>query len=142
MKKNHMRLAFDSRSENESFARVTVSAFLSQLNPTIEELNDVKTAVSEAVTNSIVHGYRRSFGDVVIDASLTDDGEIELMISDEGCGIEDVEQAMTPFFTSQPEMERAGMGFAVMQTFMDEVRVTSQVGVGTGVWMRKKITGA
>jgi len=142
MNKNHMRLTFDSRSENESFARVTVSAFLSQISPTIEELNDVKTAVSEAVTNSIVHGYRGSFGDVVIDAVLTDEHEIVIDIGDVGCGIEDIEQAMTPFYTSQPEMERAGMGFAVMKTFMDEVRVASTLGVGTSVWMRKRIGAA
>ncbi|GHU73334.1 anti-sigma F factor [Clostridia bacterium] len=138
--RNHMRLVFDSRSENESFARVVVSAFMAQLSPTIEELNDVKTAVSEAVTNAIVHGYRGSFGDVEIETALTDDGYVVIEVSDAGCGIEDVEQAMTPFFTSQPEMERAGMGFAVMQTFMDELNVESHVGEGTRVTMRKRIS--
>ena len=141
MNKNHMRLTFDSRSENESLARVAVSAFLSQLSPTIEELNDVKTAVSEAVTNCIVHGYRGAFGEVALDATLTDANEIEIDIADKGCGIEDIERAMTPFYTSQPEMERAGMGFAVMQSFMDALNVTSKVGEGTSVRMRKRIGG-
>ncbi|GHU69080.1 anti-sigma F factor [Clostridia bacterium] len=140
--RNHMRLAFDSRSENESFARVVVSAFMAQLSPTIEELNDVKTAVSEAVTNAIVHGYKGTFGDVEIESSLTEDGYILIEVSDAGCGIEDIEQAMTPFYTSQPEMERAGMGFAVMKTFMDDLRVESRVGEGTRVIMRKLISHA
>lgn len=140
--KNHMRLSFDSRSENESFARVVVSAFMSQLSPTIEELNDVKTAVSEAVTNAIVHGYRGTFGDVEVEASLTSGGYIVIEVSDAGCGIADVEQAMTPFYTSQPEMERAGMGFAVMKTFMDDLQVESHVGEGTRVTMRKLINHA
>ena len=141
-RKNHMRLSFDSRSENESFARVAISAFMAQLSPTLEELNDVKTAVSEAVTNSIVHGYDGALGEVDIDASLWDDGRVIVEVIDTGRGISDVEQAMTPFFTSQPEMERAGMGFAVMQTFMDDVRVTSRVGQGTSVWMMKRVGGA
>jgi stage II sporulation protein AB (anti-sigma F factor) len=140
-RKNHMRLCFDSLSTNESFARVAISAFMSQLSPTLEEINDVKTAVSEAVTNAIVHGYKDSRGEVVIDASLWDDGRIIIDVSDTGCGIDDVTQAMTPFFTSQPEMERAGMGFAVMQTFMDDVRVTSRPYQGTSVFMVKKVKG-
>ncbi|MDR0396275.1 MAG: anti-sigma F factor [Oscillospiraceae bacterium] len=137
-----MRLLFDSRSENESFARVAVSAFMSQLSPTIDELNDVKTAVSEAVTNAIVHGYRDSFGEVEIESSLTQDGYVVIEVSDAGCGIADVEQAMTPFFTSQPDMERAGMGFAVMKTFMDDLLVESRLGEGTRVTMRKRISHA
>jgi stage II sporulation protein AB (anti-sigma F factor) len=137
-----MRVSFDSRSENESFARVAVSAFMSQLSPTIEELNDVKTAVSEAVTNAIVHGYKDSFGEVDVDVGLTADGWVIVEVSDAGCGIADLEQAMTPFYTSQPEMERAGMGFAVMQTFMDDLRVESHVDEGTRVIMRKHIAHA
>jgi stage II sporulation protein AB (anti-sigma F factor) len=136
-----MRLCFDSLSTNESFARVAISAFMSQLSPTLEEINDVKTAVSEAVTNAIVHGYKDDPGEVAIDASLWDDGRIIIDVTDSGCGITDVTQAMTPFFTSQPEMERAGMGFAVMQTFMDDVRVTSRPGQGTSVFMVKKVKG-
>ncbi|MDR2505852.1 MAG: anti-sigma F factor [Oscillospiraceae bacterium] len=142
IRKNHMRLCFDSKSANESFARVAVSAFMSQLSPTLEEINDVKTAVSEAVTNAIVHGYKDESGEVVIDASLWDDGRVIIDVSDTGCGIDDISQAMTPFFTSQPEMERAGMGFAVMQTFMDDVRVTSRPGQGTSVFMVKRVKGS
>lgn len=139
MNRNHMRLIFDSRPENESFARVVISAFLSQINPTIEELNDVKTAVSEAVTNCVVHGYNNKPGEITLEATLTTDNEVVIDISDVGCGIPNIEQAMTPFYTSKPEMERAGMGFAVMQTFMDDLRVTSHVGEGTSVVLRKKI---
>lgn len=136
---NHMRLEFDSRSENESFARVVVSAFAVQLSPTIEEIADIKTAVSEAVTNAIVHGYAGTFGQVVIEAELDSDGVLMVRVSDKGCGIGDVEQAMQPFYTSQPELERAGMGFAVMKTFMDELDVVSALGQGTCVTMRKRI---
>ncbi|HML49382.1 MAG TPA: anti-sigma F factor [Clostridia bacterium] len=135
---NHMRLTFDSRSENESFARVVVSAFAVQLSPTIEEIADIKTAISEAVTNAIVHGYAGTFGEVVIEAELDlAEGLLTLRVSDAGCGIADIEQAMQPFFTTQPEMERAGMGFAVMKTFMDDLEVESKLGQGTCVTMRK-----
>lgn len=137
---NHMRLVFDSRSENESFARVVVSAFAVQLSPTIEEIADIKTAVSEAVTNAIVHGYAGTFGEVSIEAELdADEGLLVLRVSDKGCGIADIEQAMQPFYTTQPEMERAGMGFAVMKTFMDDLQVESRLGQGTCVTMRKRI---
>ena len=137
---NHMRLAFDSRSENESFARVVVSAFAVQLSPTIEEIADIKTSVSEAVTNAIVHGYAGTFGEVVIEAELDPaEGLLTLRVSDTGCGIADIEQAMQPFYTTQPEMERAGMGFAVMKTFMDDLEVESKLGQGTCVTMRKRI---
>lgn len=137
---NHMRLVFDSRSENESFARVVVSAFAVQLSPTIEEIADIKTAVSEAVTNAIVHGYAGTFGEVSIEAELdADEGLLILRVSDKGCGIADIEQAMQPFYTTQPEMERAGMGFAVMKTFMDDLQVESRLGQGTCVTMRKRI---
>ena len=137
---NHMRLEFDSRSENESFARVVVSAFAVQLSPTIEEIADIKTAVSEAVTNAIVHGYAGTFGEVSIEAELdADEGLLVLRVSDKGCGIADIEQAMQPFYTTQPEMERAGMGFAVMKTFMDDLQVESRLGQGTCVTMRKRI---
>jgi len=142
MNKNHMLLRFDSRSENESFARVVVSAFAAQLSPTIEEIADIKTAISEAVTNAIVHGYAGTFGEVEIEATLSIDGWLTVSISDQGCGISDLEQAMQPFYTTQPDLERAGMGFAVMQTFMDDLDVHSEVGHGTRVTLKKRINHA
>lgn len=136
---NHMRLEFDARPENESFARVAVSAFAVPMNPTMDVLSDIRTAVSEAVTNVIVHAYREMGGVILLEAALREDGMLLLDIGDRGCGIPDIEQAMQPFFTTQPEKERSGMGFAVMQSFMDDVRVTSQVGLGTRVHMEKRI---
>lgn len=136
---NQMNIRFLSIPENESFARVAVSAFAVQLNPTLDVLADIKTAVSEAVTNAIVHGYSEKRGLVEVDAQLHANGILRLVIADEGCGIDDVEQAIQPFYTSQPEKERSGMGFSVMQTFMDKVEVRSKVGEGTQVIMEKKI---
>ena len=136
---NHMRLAFDARPENESFARVAVSAFAVPLGPTMDVLSDIRTAVSEAVTNAIVHAYREQGGEILLEAALRDDGVLLLDISDRGCGIPDIARAMQPFYTTQPEKERSGMGFAVMQSFMDDVRVESQVGVGTRVHMEKRV---
>lgn len=140
--RNQMKLLFTGLPENESFARVAVSAFVVQLNPTLDILADIKTAVSEAVTNAIVHGYRGTVGMIEIQAALTQDGALALTVSDAGCGIEDIEQAMQPFFTTQPEKERSGMGFCVMQTFMDSVKVESKPGVGTTVRMKKRIVQA
>lgn len=140
MKKNNaMRLCFESRPENEAFARVVVSAFMVQLNPTLEEVNDVKTAVSEAVTNAIVHGYPRGGeGEIRLSVRLLpQERTLEVEVSDDGEGIPDVEQAMQPFYTTQPELERSGMGFSVMQSFMDGIRVESEVGKGTRVMMKK-----
>ena len=137
--KNQMKLIFSGLPENESFARVAVSAFAVQLNPTLDVLADIKTAVSEAVTNAIVHGYQGSTGLIEIQASLSEDGWLSISVSDAGCGIADIEQAMQPFFTTQPEKERSGMGFSVMQTFMDALKVESKVGVGTTVRMKKRI---
>ena len=122
---NSMRLCFDSRSANESFARTAVAAFLCGLDPTVEELTDVKTAVSEAVTNCIVHAYP--------------DSRIVIKIKDNGCGIADVKKAMEPLFTTAPEEERAGLGFAVMESLMDKVKVSSKLGKGTTVTLEKKI---
>ena len=139
---NRMKLEFLSLPENESFARVAVSAFAVQLNPTLDVLADIKTAVSEAVTNAIVHGYPCTIGSVQVEAKLDEEGMLTVSVSDQGCGIDNVEQAMQPFFTTQPEKERSGMGFAVMQTFMDHVTVQSEVGRGTTVRMRKRVTGA
>ena len=136
--KNEMTLAFDSRSENEGFARVAVAAFVSQLNPTMEEVADIRTAVSEAVTNAIIHGYPDGIHTVVVRAALGD-GLLELWVTDEGVGIEDVKQAMEPLYTSRPELERSGMGFMFMEEFMDQVEVQSELGTGTTVHMVKRI---
>lgn len=136
---NQMRLSFPSKSRNEAFARSAVSAFITALDPTVSELNDLKTAVSEAVTNCIVHGYRRQSGTVYIFASVKDDNTVTVKIRDKGVGIEDIKQAMQPLFTTSPEEERAGLGFAVMQSFCDKVRVNSAPGKGTTVTLIKKI---
>lgn len=135
-----MSLSFPSKSCNEAFARSAVAAFVMNLDPTISELSDIKTAVSEAVTNCIVHGYRRSSGTIYIKVRITDDNKVTLKIRDKGCGIEDVKKAMEPLYTSAPEEERAGLGFAVMQSFCDKVRVKSAVGKGTTVTLEKMIS--
>jgi len=134
-----MKLEFLSVPENEGFARVAVSAFAVQMDPTLEVLADIKTAVSEAVTNAIVHGYGDGMGMVEISAKLDDNGIMEIAVSDQGRGIADIEKAMEPFFTTQPEKERSGMGFSVMQTFMDAVMVESEMGKGTTVRMEKRL---
>lgn len=136
--KNEMRLKFDARSVNEGFARIAVAAFVTELNPTLDEVADIKTAVSEAVTNAIIHGYESPAEQVELVCKI-DGTEVEIEVIDTGKGIPDVEKAMEPFFTTKPELERSGMGFAFMEAFMDEVRVSSEVGLGTRVWMRKKI---
>ena len=136
---NEARLAFMSRSANESFARVAVSGFFMQLDPTVDELTDIKTAVSEAVTNAIVHGYREKNGTVYITMRILAGNVAYVKMRDCGCGIADVKKAMEPLYTSAPEEERAGLGFAVMQSFMDTVRVRSAVGKGTTVVMTKAL---
>ena len=136
---NTMRLSFDSRSTNESFARTAVAAFLCGLDPTVEELTDVKTAVSEAVTNCIVHAYREKIDKVTILASIYPDQRIVIKVKDRGCGIADVKKAMEPLFTTSPQEERAGLGFAVMESLMDKVKVYSKVGQGTTVTLEKRI---
>ncbi len=135
---NEMEVSFLSVPENEAFARVVIAAFAVQLSPTVAEIADVKTAVSEAVTNAIVHGYEGSRGMVTMRA-IIDGTTLAIEISDRGKGIPNVKQAMEPFFTTHPEQERSGMGFAVMQTFMDEVDVQSTPGSGTSVRLRKSI---
>jgi stage II sporulation protein AB (anti-sigma F factor) len=135
---NEMSLSFLSCSANESFARATVSAFVAQLDPTIDELADIKTAVSEAVTNCIVHAYADGIGTVYISAKIYEGGKVAIRVRDKGCGIADIPQAMEPLFTTAGG-ERAGLGFAVMQSFMDKLRVTSKVGRGTTVTMEKTI---
>jgi len=136
---NEMHIKFLSKSSNESFARSAVAAFVLELDPTIAELADIKTAVSEAVTNSIVHGYRRESGVIYIDVKLTDDRTVIIKIRDKGVGIEDIEQAMQPLFTTAEGEERAGLGFAVMQSFTDSVKVTSKPQKGTSVTLKKRI---
>ena len=134
---NRMRLEFDAVSVNESFARVAVSAFFAQLNPTVDEIEDVKTAVSEAVTNSIIHGYGEKEGTVVVTCTYHDK-DSEVVVIDEGVGIADIEKSMEPFFTTKPELERSGMGFSFMEAFMDEVSVESEPLKGTKVTMKKR----
>lgn len=137
---NKIAVEFVSKSQNEGFARVAVAAFVSQLDPTIEEITDVKTAVSEAVTNSIIHGYEnREDGIVKIEAALIG-SEVEIIITDNGKGIENVEQAREPLYTSRPDLERSGMGFTVMETFMDTLEVYSEKGKGTKVVIKKKFS--
>lgn len=135
---NEMKISFLSRSSNESFARVAVSAFVSQLDPTIDVLTDIKTALSEAVTNCIVHAYRETLGTIYITVKIFKDGRVQVKIRDKGCGIENVKQAMEPLFTTAGG-ERAGLGFAVMESFMDKLRVSSKPGKGTTITMEKQI---
>ena len=134
MKENKVKVEFLAKSENESFARIAVAAFVAQLDPTVDELADIKTAVSEAVTNSIIHGYQNDQTKV----GLLND-EIEIVVIDKGVGIEDIETAKEPLYTSRPELERSGMGFTVMETFMDSLVVESAKDFGTKVIMKKKI---
>ena len=139
MVKNSFSMSFSARSANEGFARAIVSAFASQLDPTLEEINDIKTAVSEAVTNCIVHAYENSMGKIYIKAELYDDNSIKIKIRDKGKGIPNIKQAMEPLFTTVGG-ERAGLGFAVMMSFMDSIKVRSRVGNGTTVTMVKNIS--
>lgn len=135
---NYMKLEIKSKSSNEAFARIAVAAFVSQLDPTIEELADIKTAVSEAVTNSIIHGYGDSEGIIHIKCQIS--GKIvEIEIIDYGRGIENIEMAKQPLYTSNPNMERSGMGFTIIENFMDEMKIESIVGMGTKVYMKKEI---
>ncbi|KIL37797.1 anti-sigma F factor [Gordoniibacillus kamchatkensis] len=136
---NFMKLSFASRSENESFARVAVAAFVSQLDPTLNELTDIKTVVSEAVTNCIIHGYDNDPNGIVTIAAEIEGDTVRITVEDEGAGIADLEQARQPLYTSKPELERSGMGFTIMENFMDEVDVTSAPGAGTKIRMVKRI---
>jgi len=134
---NFLHLEIPSKSENESLARVVVAALAAQLDPTIDELNDVKTAVSEAVTNAVIHGYEDREGIIIIKADLYD-GELVVEVEDRGAGIKNLEQAREPLFTTKPEEERSGMGFTIMENFMDRVDIISEDKVGTRVIMRRK----
>ena len=136
---NQVTLEFPSRSANESFARTAAACFAAQLDPTLEELNDIKTAVSEAVTNAIVHAYPEQIGKVALKLRLREDHSVEIVVRDWGIGIADVAQARTPMFTTGSE-ERSGMGFTIMESFMDQVKVRSAPGKGTSVTMRRKIS--
>ena len=141
MKKiNELKMVFDSRSVNESFSRVAVSAFSSQLDMTVEELGDIKTVVSEAVTNCIVHAYKNTIGKIYITCAVFEEGIIRITVRDRGCGIEDVNKAREPLFTSVGG-DRSGLGFSVMESFSDKLRVRSKVGVGTTVTIEKRICG-
>lgn len=135
---NKVKIQFESKSQNEGFARVAVAAFVSQLDPTIEELTDVKTAVSEAVTNSIIHGYENKKDGIVEVEAILEGNEITIIISDSGKGINNIEEAKEPLYTSRPDLERSGMGFTVMETFMDSLEVESEEGKGTRVVLKKK----
>jgi stage II sporulation protein AB (anti-sigma F factor) len=137
---NEIKFSMPSLSVNESSARAAVSSFIVQADPTVEELSDIRTAVSEAVTNAIVHGYRGTRGRISITVRLLPEREIYIRIKDSGCGIADVKQAMTPLFTTAPEEERSGLGFSVMESFMDKLSVKSSVGKGTTITMRKRLT--
>lgn len=136
-----MRLEMDSRSANEEFARVTAAVFMSRMNPTLEEMEDVKTAVSEAVTNAVIHGYGKEIGIIYIEAQVEGD-QLTIAIEDRGVGIADIKKAMEPMYTGDPSGERSGMGFSFMEAFMDEVKVESELGHGTRVTMKKKIGSA
>ena len=135
---NEMKLEFLSKSNNESFARIAVAAFVAQLDPTIDEISDIKTAVSEAVTKCIIHGYEEEEGIVKIKCKIFAN-TVEMEISDKGKGIEDIEKARQALYTSKPELERSGMGFTIMESFMDEVKIESVLGIGTKVTMKKII---
>ncbi|MDO7905125.1 anti-sigma F factor [Paenibacillus sp. JX-17] len=137
--KNFMHLQFAAKSENEAFARVAVAAFISQLDPTMEELSDLKTVVSEAVTNSIIHGYNNDPSGLVTIRAEIDHDRVTLVVEDQGEGIDDLELAKQPLYTSKPELERSGMGFTIMENFMDEFEVTSEPARGTSIRMMKRI---
>ena len=137
--KNEMNLQFSALSQNESFARVTVAAFIAQLDPTMDELTEIKTVVSEAVTNAIIHGYENDPSGIVYIQVTIEDSLIDMTIKDVGLGIADVEEARQPLFTTKPDLERSGMGFTIMENFMDEVEVHSQPGRGTEVRLRKHL---
>ncbi|MEI5907122.1 anti-sigma F factor [Bacillus spongiae] len=135
--RNEMSLQFCALSQNESFARITVAAFIAQLDPTMDELTEIKTVISEAVTNSIIHGYDNNPAGIVYISVRLEDGMVDVMIRDEGVGIANVEEARQPLFTTKPDLERSGMGFTIMENFMDEVEIESQPGKGTVVRIKK-----
>ncbi len=137
---NQVKCIFPSLSQNEAYARAAAAAFCAQMNPTCDELSDIKCAVSEAVTNAIVHGYRDTIGDVILIMKITDDRVFHIEVRDHGCGIANIQEAMRPLFTTDPENERSGMGFTIIENFMDSLRVLSKPGRGTKVIMSKKLS--
>ncbi|MBY0122524.1 anti-sigma F factor [Bacillus sp. S/N-304-OC-R1] len=140
--KNEMHIQFSALSQNESFARVTVAAFITQLDPTMDELTEIKTVVSEAVTNAIIHGYEQDPNGMVYISVNMEDGYIDMSIRDEGIGIMNVDEARQPLFTTKPELERSGMGFTIMENFMDEIEIQSQPGKGTEIRLRKHLSNS
>ncbi|NLJ17093.1 MAG: anti-sigma F factor [Clostridiales bacterium] len=136
---NEMKLTIPSKSQNEGFSRTAIAAFVAQLDPTVQEISEIKTAVSEAVTNCIVHAYKNTMGNIDIVARILSENKIYIRIKDKGCGIEDIKQAREALFTTSPDEERAGLGFSVMESFMDTLRVTSRIGKGTTVVMIKSL---
>ena len=137
---DHIKISFPARAENEGFARTAAAAFISKADPRVDELADIRTAVSEAVTNAVVHAYRETDGLISMTIKLTEYREVIIHIRDKGCGIEDTEKAMTPLYTTAENEERSGLGFSVMESFMDKVSVKSEAGKGTCVCMRKKLS--
>lgn len=140
--KNEMQIKFSAISQNESFARVTVAAFITQLDPTMDELTEIKTVVSEAVTNSIIHGYEQDPNGMVYISVTIEDGVVDMTIRDEGLGIIDVDEARQPLFTTKPELERSGMGFTIMENFMDEIEIHTHPGKGTEIRLRKHLANS
>ncbi len=137
---NEMSLTFESRSSGESFARSAVASFITYLDPTVSEINDIKTAVSEAVTNCVVHAYRDTIGKIYLNVKIFDQNMVEIKIRDKGCGMENIKQAMEPLYTTAPEDERSGLGFTLMQSFTDSVKVRSKIGKGTTVILKKRLS--
>lgn len=140
MMDNFMKLQFLSKSENESFARIAVASFIAQLDPTLEELNDIKTVVSEAVTNSIIHGYDEDPNGIITISVLLNDDNVEIKIMDNGKGIDNMDEAVQPLFTTKPELERSGMGFTIMENMMDEMLIETKLGEGTTIILKKQLT--
>ncbi len=140
MMKNSMEMKFSALSQNESFARVTVGAFVAQLDPTMDELTEIKTVVSEAVTNAIIHGYHNQPEGMVYISVVLENDTVELTIKDEGVGIDNVDEARQPLYTTKPELERSGMGFTIMENFMDEISVSTEPMMGTTVYLKKHLS--
>lgn len=135
-----MKLQFSALSVNESFARVTVAAFITQLDPTLDEVTEIKTVVSEAVTNAIIHGYENNDGEIFIEVTLEKDDTVHIMIKDTGVGIDNIDMARQPLFTSKPELERSGMGFTIMENFMDDFKIESSKNKGTTIYLTKHLS--
>lgn len=138
--RNEMQIQFSALSQNESFARVTVASFIAQLDPTMDELTEIKTVVSEAVTNAIIHGYEQNPAGIIFISAVIEDGKVDLVIRDEGIGIANIEEARQPLYTTKPDLERSGMGFTIMENFMDHIEIESHLGSGTTIRLVKYLT--